>query len=81
AFAASTIRCAVLATALGIAGCGWAAKVEAISRLDGSRAAYRACIDQNKNSPSHCETERKTYQADLADAGRPRGFFTWWPWF
>ena len=79
--AASTRRGAVLAMMLLIMGCGWAAKVEAISRLEGSRAAYRACAAQIKDDPRRCETERKTYEADLADAGRPRGVFTWWPWF
>jgi hypothetical protein len=79
--AASTIRCALLATVLGIAGCGWAAKVEAISRLDVSRSAYRTCVAQNKDAPSRCETERRTYEADQADAAQPRGVFTWWPWF
>jgi len=80
-FDASTRRGAVLAMGLLIAGCGWAAKLEAISRLDGSRAAYRACTAQGKNDPQQCETERKAYEADLADAGRPRGVFTGWSWF
>ena len=70
----------VLVTAVGVSGCGWAAKLDAISKLDASRAAYRACIAQHENDASECEAERMTYQADLADAGRPRGVLTSWRW-
>ena len=70
----------VLVTVAGVSGCGWSAKLDAMSKLDASRATFRACIAQHKNALSQCEAERVTYQVDLMDAGRPRGVLTSWRW-
>jgi hypothetical protein len=70
----------VLIAAIALCGCGWAEKIHAVSRLDASRTAYRACVAEHKSEQAQCESQRITYQADLEDAGRPRGFLTIWPW-
>ena len=65
---------------VAVSGCGWTGKLDAMSRLDASRAVYRACVAEHKNELSRCEAERVAYQADLADAGRQRGVLTSWRW-
>jgi hypothetical protein len=70
----------VLIAAIALGGCGWADKVHAMSRLDASRTAYRTCAAEHKTDQAQCESQRIAYQADLEDAGRPRGFLTIWPW-
>ncbi len=71
---------AVLIAAVAVSGCGWAEKLDALSRLDVSRAAYRACVAEHKSDQAQCESQRISYQADLEDAGRPRGVLTLWSW-
>jgi len=70
----------LLITMVGISGCGWAGKLDAMSKLDVSRATYKACIAQHRTGASACEAERVSYQSDLADAGRLRGVLTSWHW-
>jgi hypothetical protein len=67
------------ACAVTLSGCGIASKMESVSILDASRAAYKACISDDKNAPPACDTARLAYQTDLADAERTRGVFTNWP--
>jgi hypothetical protein len=69
---------AVAACAVTLGGCGIASKMDSLSILDSSRAAYRTCITEHRNDPAACNEARLAYQADLDEAERPRGIFTNW---
>jgi hypothetical protein len=70
----------VLVTAIGVSGCGWTGKLDAMSKLDVSRASKRFCTAKYNNDASKCEAERVSYETDLKDAGRRRGVLTSWRW-
>jgi hypothetical protein len=57
--------CFVLFVAVSLQGCGLAAKMDARNDMEGSKAAYKACLAQNPGKVSACEAERLSYEADL----------------
>src|SRR6266536_5947523 len=53
------------AVAVGLGGCGLAAKVNARSEMTQSESAYKACLVQHPGQVSACESVRLAYEADL----------------
>jgi hypothetical protein len=54
----------LLASALPLAGCGIAAKVDARQDYQASEAQYEACLTANPAAPQNCEGLRLAMEAD-----------------
>jgi hypothetical protein len=50
--------------ALSIVGCN-AALNKAASDMESSKAAYKACLEQNQTDTSRCDTLKAIYQVDI----------------
>lgn len=61
------MRAAVVLVLLGalLNGCGIVAKVRARDDMEISKARYKACLEQNPQTPADCESARLAYDADL----------------
>jgi hypothetical protein len=70
---------AVLMATLGLSACGITGKLDAVSKLEASRASYRQCLAQRDNA-TNCELQKARYQTDIMEAGRTRGTLTDWRW-
>ncbi len=53
------------ATASALTACGAVAIGRARSDMDASKAAYKACLEQNPKAVGNCEALRLAYQADV----------------
>ena len=54
----------LLLTALPIAGCGIAAKIDARQDYQASEAQYKSCLTANAAAPQNCEGLRLAMEAD-----------------
>ena len=59
------IALALMAAAVGLGGCGIAAKVNARNEMTQTEAAYKACLAQHPGNSSACDAARLAYEADL----------------
>ena len=61
------LRTTVAVILLGalVTGCGIVAKVQAREDMQASKARYKACLEQNPQTPANCESARLLYEADL----------------
>ncbi len=54
-----------LALAVGVTGCGVAAKVNARNDMEQSKSAYKTCLVQNAGDIGRCHGYKLAYDADM----------------
>jgi hypothetical protein len=69
--------CLLVAVAASLSACALAAKIDARNDMEGSKAAYKACLADNPKNVSACDALRLSYEADLkAYEATPAGMLT-----
>jgi len=69
--------CFLVAVAVSLSACALAAKMDARNDMEGSKAAYKACLADNPKNVSACDALRLSYEADLkAYEATPAGMLT-----
>jgi hypothetical protein len=57
--------CFLVAVAVSLSACALADKMDARKDMEGSKAAYKACLADNPKNVSACDARRLSYEADL----------------
>ena len=69
--------CFLFALAASLSACALAAKMDARSDMEASKAVYKACLADNPKTVSACQAQQLSYEADLkAYQATPAGMLT-----
>jgi hypothetical protein len=57
--------CLLVVVTASLSACGLAARMDAHTDMETSKAAYKSCLAANPANSSACESARLAYEADL----------------